>query len=1574
MILSDFSVRHPVIISILVIVLLVFGALAYVNLNREMMPPMGLPQAHVITTWPGAGAEDVEEAITRKIENQLSTLGGMSSMTSVSENSYSIVRLEFRDGTDVYGRLPEIRELLNSVRPDLPDDIDGDPEILISEANSLIPIFSARVDSTADPVELSRFIDDTVEPRLARIPGVARINVVGAAEDEVAVRLDVDRARARGITPLAVQRALGAANTDLPAGETRYRGRELALTSEGSFESIGEINDLVVGSHDGRYVRLGDIATVGIGEAEPMVVVRSEGRDTVVVDILKRDDGNTIEIVAEAQRILDEIAEENPGVFTWRTISDHRDMTNRSINTVVVSALLGTLLATLIILFFLHDIRATVIVGVSIPLSVLFAFGAMYLSGRTINVLTLSGITVAIGMIVDASIVSLENIWKHYDRQSENGQKDRIDRKLAAQRGTGEVGSAILASTLTSVSVFLPLAFLSGIIGIILSDLSLTIVFALVAAAIVAVVVVPFLSSVLLQEEHHRRKHKITQRIDTAIDSLFFRIRRWYQRALTRALGDTRFVLLTATAILVTSVLLVTILPVSFLPPTDTGEFELYIETPRTFSLEQTRQIVDEIDRVVAHLVPEIETGVYYVGAGGSLVITGAHNEAYGRIRLVPQSQRDRSVHELIPLVQQTLDQRIPEADVTVLNGGFDALLGLATEGQGYQIEVFGTRLEDVVAVAQIAYEHLSTDPEVLKAETNTSFNAEQLYIALSQKRMGDLGVSSYEAGITSRILINGITIGSYTAGEERIPIRLSSHLENQPIDSDTLHAIYLMTAGGSHVSFAAFSELLPRRTVSQINKRDRAISATVRGYLYSEDQSGVALRMEGMLNSRDLPPGIGWRRAGTSELIVDSMKSLSTVLAIAIFLVYVVMVIQFERYLQPLIIMAAIPFCLIGVVLGLLVFSSALSIVAMLGLITLGGTVVNNAIVMVDYINTLRNRDGISLEEATILGASDRLRPILMTTMTTLLAVMPMALSVGNGSELYAPLGQAIFGGLLTSTAITLFVVPALYREIEGWRDRRGSTPAAASVPAGPSTPPKEPPPRPTTTRAALPAVIVIGALLLGLSPEPVFGQSRPLGSNTTGRTIDALRDQSVAEGTALQHLLTFAEPFTSTIPGSFSPGDSTNHSIAIQRAQLEAARAERAAAVARRFPTVTASADAAWIANPTDPVALQPGELGTIPLSQIDPRVPDTILPNEETELFESTGWSRYELGVSVTQPIFAWGTIENAIDAATAAERVSAARLAGSEYAVTIEIAATVEYIAILDAIAQILAIQTDAADRLVEISRENWDKGFIQETEYLDAELARREVRLTQAEVAERRGNAEERLQILTGKEGPDTAHQAIPIDRPPLAGTVPESVDTLVQRALSGNWELHVIGAAEDLRRAGQRIARGSQSLRPDLGLQIDLSWVGALEDAGEASWDERGTWQMTIGVGLSTTLFDGGRSSADLRKAEAESIQATLEHSQREKTITAAVRNHLRRIETLRARMEYTVVEISVLEREIDNARSAMEAGIGDEATVLRTIIDYTAAIAEGYNHLSAYRTELWNLSGLLGSEGIDWD
>jgi HAE1 family hydrophobic/amphiphilic exporter-1 len=1025
MILSDFSVKHPAIIVILLAGLFIFAMLALGALNTEMIPPVTMPKAIIITRLPGAGAREMERDVTRLIENQMATLPGLSELSSSSYASYSSVTLSFNASVNVRDKLPQIRELLNGILDELPENIDGAPVIYIMEAGSFLPIFSVRIESSMELEQLTTFLEDRLEPALARIDGVSKISLVGGIHQEARITLRLEDLASRKLSALQVYQALQYNNRNIPAGATQFRERELSFTAAGALENLEDLANLTVGFADNSPIYLKDVATVSLVQEHQEFRVRSGGKNYVMVDILKRDEGNTLKIVGEAKKVLDEIRGETNGTVTYQVISDQSETTRQSLQTVISAAVSGLLLTILVILLVLHNIRATLIISLSIPLSILFAILGLFATGRSLNLLSLSGMTVAIGMIVDNSIVVLETTYRKF--------KQRGDRKEAARKGADELGAAVLASTITSICVFAPLLFLKGIIGIIMNDLSLAIVFALAASALVAVVVVPWLSSLILADEDTLKRPALLTRIEGSIDRVLERLEGLYRRLLTWVLAHKLFTIVLSIALLAGSLLFISALKISFLPPTDTGEIEIYIQTPLGYSLDRTTAKVDELDLRVQVLVPELEAAVYYVGSSSSITVSGSPNVAYGKLRLVPSEKRKRTVQELIPLLQKELSESIPDVDVTVLNGGFDALLALGTGGQGFQMEIYGSDLEAVTATASMVQSILDRDPDVFKTELSVRSDAEQLYMDFSQLYMGSLGVTPYEAGITSRILFSGMKSGKLRLGSKDYTLRLTSDAAGRPINQDLLNQITLKTQDGRLISFSAFSSLDARQSLSRIDRKNRTFSVEIRGYLKSEDQSGVSRRTLAALEAIKLPLGVKYRTAGTSALIKESLSSLSLMLLISIFLIYSVMVIQFERFMQPLIIMASIPFCLIGVVFGLLIFNSGLSMIAMLAIIALGGTVVNNAIVMVDYTNQLRVEGMQDLHRAIIEGAATRLRPILMTAMTTLFGVLPMALAHGNGSEVYAPLGQAVFGGLLTSTMITLFIIPILYERLEG-------------------------------------------------------------------------------------------------------------------------------------------------------------------------------------------------------------------------------------------------------------------------------------------------------------------------------------------------------------------------------------------------------------------------------------------------------------------------------------------------------------------------------------------------------------
>ncbi len=1020
---SDFSIRHPVIIGMLFIVLLVFGLIALMGLRQDLTADVNLPTVVVITSWPGAGPEEIESDITEPIEEELATLSGISSMESDSGDGLSVVTMEFDYAIDLDLKMSDIRERLTVAGQQLPDGITG-PPTLLKMSSDLLPIYTVVVSSPMDEAELGRFVRDEVGPALSRIPGVAQANVRGDREEIVKIILDVGLMDAKGVSVSQVLEVLQVTNTSLPGGSVSFRGNTLMLKTSGDFSSLDEIGRTVVASRGASLIRLGDIALVETGFRDAERYVVEEGKSLVLIDLLKQSGGDSVEIIKRAKATLDSISRERNGIVTFRTVNDFSEDIELAIGSVRSSAFTGALLAVLVLLLFLHNIRTTLIISISIPASVLLSFAALYLKGQSLNLMTLGALTLAVGMIVDSSIVVLENIHRHFDRG--------MERSKAASLGAGEVGSAVVASTTTSLMVFVPLLFLEGFTGIILRDVSWTLTWALSASLLAAVVLIPWLASRLMKPPKLKEKSKILGGLSRMIEGWIHALTRSYRKSLSSVLRRPSVVFTVAVLLLVASVMAIDFLGFQFIPSTDMNEIQINLETPKGYSLEDTRVKALEVDQKVRELVPEIDTAIWYVGQEDSWGTSTSRNHCFVRVNLKPLKERSRRVHPIIRQLQRELPASIPDIDITVVNGGLDSMMAVATGGEGFRIELSASDTDLLVSAVRRVEEMMGQDPDVIKTGVNLDFDDRELVTELDLELMGDLGVAPREAALTGRVLFHGMDVGSYRGGEKSLDLFLTSNMAGEPLKKEEFNSIAIRAADGAQVPFSAFSETRDRPALSTIRHSNRMKSATVTGYLGGSSVRGVASRISGRLGADPLPPGVVWKVAGSTEQMTESFGDLLFAMAISIFLVYTVMVIQFERFIQPLIVMASVPFVVIGVVASLSAYRSTLNIVSLMGMIALAGIVVNNAIVLIDYINLLRRRDGLSLARAVIAGSASRLRPILMTTLTTVIGIIPMALGIGEGAEIYAPLGQAISGGLATSTLVTLFLVPTLYFVVE--------------------------------------------------------------------------------------------------------------------------------------------------------------------------------------------------------------------------------------------------------------------------------------------------------------------------------------------------------------------------------------------------------------------------------------------------------------------------------------------------------------------------------------------------------------
>jgi len=1031
--IADFAIKHPKVIMMFLIILFVFGMISVFSLRRSLIADMAMPTLVVITTWPGVGPVDIEQEVTNILEESLGTLSGLNLMTSTSRNSVSVIQLQMGYDEKAEDRLYEVREKINSVLNKLPDDLPAPPSIL-QYSTSELPMMTIIVSGEGSRNDLSTLFNDDIVPALSRVSGVANVRMNGGTNEILEVKADLDRLNALQLSLLDIAQIIPAANVALPGGDGIYQGYNLNIRTDGRFTSLQDFEDLVIAYKDGQYIRLKNVAEISLKENRRSNYVISGGGDSLALSVTKLQSGDAIAISREVRSILDNFAKDYGGGLSFTYIKDDAINISMSVNSVLRSAVFGAILAVIVLFIFLHNSSTTLMISFSIPLSILFTLLALWVKGSSLDLVTLGGLTTAIGMMIDASIVVLEMIQRHFN-------KGKLTAAEAASVGVNETGQALVASMTTTMAAFFPVLFLSGLAGIILKDVAWTIIFAIFFSILASVVVIPFLCSLFLK---HEKDTGLGKRISLRIDNFMESVNSGYKKLLLGAI-NSKFSFLAGTIILfIISVFSIRLLGFEFLPQTDMAEIAVSVETPGGYTLEMTRDKVLLLEKTITELLPaEIEAAYFTVGSAGAFDMGNTPNRAYGILKLKRLSERShpngqRHVIEIVNELQDKIARMIPDVRADFSNGGISNLLSMATGGEGLVVNVYGTNLDTVVTAAEQIRQYMSLDPNVASTDLDIRFNQREMNTSLLHQYLGLLGLSSYEAAVTSRIVFNGITLGNFYGSGKNYPIELRTNLSGSSISNDVLYSLGMNTRMGSQVSYANFSELFIEETISQINHRNKARSITVSANLKDPNVRESTARLEALLNERGIVPGASWELGGTAAEMLSSFQSLIVILAVAIFLIYSVMVIQFERFTQPLLVMSSIPFTLIGITAGLLLFGSSLNLISIMGIITLAGLVVNNAIILISYTNLLRDKYGLPLEEAVITGAISRLKPILMTTVTTLFCVIPLSMATGEGSEIYAPLGQSIFGGLFSSTFITLFFIPVVYLMLESRQEKK--------------------------------------------------------------------------------------------------------------------------------------------------------------------------------------------------------------------------------------------------------------------------------------------------------------------------------------------------------------------------------------------------------------------------------------------------------------------------------------------------------------------------------------------------------
>ncbi|WP_279482545.1 efflux RND transporter permease subunit [Aureimonas sp. SK2] len=1024
MILTRISVAHPVFATMMMVAILVIGLFSYSRLGLDQFPDVDLPVVVVATTYSGASPETVESEITRPVEQAVNTIGGVDRVTSQSFEGRSLVIVEFTLDTDSRTAAQEVRDRVSRLEAGFADGIDT-PQITRFNPDDQ-PILSLAVSSATKTLpELTTIADQVITRRLNVVPGVGQTTIVGGAERQIQVLLDPDRMAAFGVAPSGVMEAIRRENQDIAAGTLTAGITGRNVTVEGRIADVAGFERIIVTSDAGAPIRLADVATVREGGAELTSRASYGGVPALGVDVVKVQGANTVAVARALQGEIEQLRSELGAQGIDLAVSrDNSRSIAAQVRDVQRTLIEGAILTVVIVFLFLNSWRSTVIVGTTLPISVIGTFAAIHFLGFTLNTMTLLALSLSIGILIDDAIVVRENITRHLHMGKSHRQ--------AAIDGTNEIGLAVLATTLSIVAVFLPVAFMGGIIGRFFLEFGVTVAVAVVISLFVSFTFDPMLSSVWYDPAAERDARRgpigrLVARFDRAFERTAARyasVIRWTFRHRVITLG---VILLTFGA----SLALVPRIGAEFVPAGDLGEFTVSIETPEGSSLDYTAMKVAQVERVIAE-VPEVASYYSTVNAAAAR----GFNSASIAVTLVPITERSRATMDLAEPLRERLS-RIAGLTVSVnqpsMGGG-----GGGADAKPLQVSVLGEGEAELDRLSDEIMTRLRAIPGAVEVESTLDDEQPTLAVRIRQEAASDLGVSLQAIGDTLRPLVAGDAISVWNAPDGEtydVLVRLPETGRERAAQLRELRvASSRQDASGRPVlvSLDQVADVVDSVAPSSINRRDLQrevrISANVEGRALGE----VVSDLQREIATLDLPPGYRVIFGGEAEDMAESFGYAVQALGLAVIFIYLILASQFGSFLQPLAIMTSLPLSLIGVLLGLLATGSTLNIFSIIGFIMLMGLVTKNAILLVDYSNQARLR-GLSLRESLVEAGQVRLRPIVMTTLAMIFGMLPLALGLGEGGEQRAPMAHAVIGGLLSSTVLTLIFVPVALTYLDG-------------------------------------------------------------------------------------------------------------------------------------------------------------------------------------------------------------------------------------------------------------------------------------------------------------------------------------------------------------------------------------------------------------------------------------------------------------------------------------------------------------------------------------------------------------
>ncbi len=1011
------------------LIVVIIGGISLARLPIDLMPDITNPVISIRTEYENASPEVVEELVTRPIEEAMAAVPGAEEVTSNSSEGNSNVTVKFAWGTDLDVAVSDIRDRIDRVINRLPDDAER--PILFKFDFAAMPIVFIGISSEMDPVEMRRLIEDQIKFRIESINGVASMTIFGGREREVSVDIDPYRLKAMNVSLDQVMTVLKRANINRPAGYVDVGNLEVTIRAPGEFASVEEIRQTVITVRDGVPIRIGDIATVTDGMNRVRRVSRINAKDGVRIAIMRQSGANTVQVAGRVVEELERLQRQYTNLDI-RIIRNSADYINNSISNVSTSAITGGGLAIILVLLFLRNVLSTLVIAVSIPVSIIATFAVLYLDGMSLNLMTLGGLALGVGMLVDNSIVVLENIYRIREEEG-------LPPAEAAEKGTDEVFAAIIASTLTTLVVFLPLVFLEGMAGLMFREFALVVAFSLICSLAAAVLLVPMLATRMMRIQEGKEQSGFAKRLFAVSEAGFRAMENEYKSAIHWCLNHRWLTLLVTFLLLAGSVALMTKIDVEQMPKTDEGNITVNAEMETGIRLDLMSQRTLELERAILENVPE--TVAMISSVGGSSWRGVATNQASVNVRMGTREERQRAGLRSTEQVAQDLRRlfsHVPGMEIRVSEGRSFGRGGGSTEP--VVVEIRGYDMDLSQALAHQALEVMRGIPGVVDARITREGRVPEAQVRIDRRKAADLGLWIQDIATFLEISMAGKQAAEYRVDGKEYPINVRL-VDSEKMSLEELLSLSIRNADGRQVSLRNVVEIVDDRGPTVIERKNQQRVTTVAAALSGERALGsVMAELQEEMQNIPLPSGFSLEYGTEYEDQQDMMFDLTFGVVLALVLVYMVMACQFESLRDPFVVMFSVPLAAIGVLVMLFMTNTTINMQSMIGCIMLGGIVVNNAIILVDYANLLRRREGLNVRNA-LEEAGRRLRPILMTALTTILGLVPLALGWGDGGEAQAPMARAVVGGLFTSTLITLLVVPVVYSLVETKRELEGRT-----------------------------------------------------------------------------------------------------------------------------------------------------------------------------------------------------------------------------------------------------------------------------------------------------------------------------------------------------------------------------------------------------------------------------------------------------------------------------------------------------------------------------------------------------